>query len=243
MNEGNPAAPRAHAGLGVDQPVAAGTALREGQVEIGDAVADMVDARPAPSQESRDGPVGSARLEQLDLGLAEGQGNDAGSVGFFRRVWFDAEHVAVEWQRGFDALDRDAHMGDGRAFDDGGLGVRHARILTEREMSDSKNTVAVTDESFAGVVEKGVGLVVVDFWAAWCGPCRAIAPHLEALAEQFQGKATVAKLDVDAHPRTPMRFNVRSIPTLLFFKNGKHVDTVVGLANRQALEAKFQQHI
>ncbi len=110
-------------------------------------------------------------------------------------------------------------------------------------MSDSKITVKVTDESFAGVVEKGAGLVVVDFWAEWCGPCRAIAPHLEALAEQYRGKATIAKLDVDAQPQTPIRFNVRSIPTLLFFKNGKHVDTVVGLSSRQALEAKIQQHI
>ena len=109
-------------------------------------------------------------------------------------------------------------------------------------MSDSKITVPVTDESFAGVVEKGDGLVVVDFWAAWCGPCRAIAPHLEVLAEQYKGKATIAKLDVDAHPRTPMRFNVRSIPTFLFFKNGSHVDTVVG-ASKQVLEAKIEQHI
>ena len=110
-------------------------------------------------------------------------------------------------------------------------------------MSDSKITVPVTDESFTGVVEKGDGLVIVDFWAAWCGPCRAIAPHLEALAEQYKGKATIAKLDVDAHPRTPMRFNVRSIPTLLFFKNGRHVDTVVGASSKQALEAKILQHI
>lgn len=110
-------------------------------------------------------------------------------------------------------------------------------------MSDSKVTVPVTDESFAGVVEKGEGLVVVDFWAEWCGPCRAIAPDLEALAEQFRGKATIAKLDVDRHPKTGMRFNVRSIPTLLFFKNGKHVDTVVGRMPRQVLEAKIQQHI
>jgi len=95
-------------------------------------------------------------------------------------------------------------------------------------MSGSKITVPVTDESFTGVVEKGDGLVVVDFWAAWCGPCRAIAPHLEALAEQYKGKATIAKLDVDAHPRTPMRFNVRSIPTLLFFKDGEIKDTMVG---------------
>ena len=110
-------------------------------------------------------------------------------------------------------------------------------------MSDSNITVPVTDESFTGVVEKGDGLVVVDFWAAWCGPCRAIAPDLEALAEQYKGKATIAKLDVDAHPRTPMRFNVRSIPTLLFFKDGKHVDTMVGNYPKQVVEQKILQHI
>ena len=113
-------------------------------------------------------------------------------------------------------------------------------------MSDSKITVAVTDESFSGVVEKGDGLVVVDFWAEWCGPCRAIAPHLEALAEQYKGKVTVAKLNVDHHQQTSMRFNVRSIPTLLFFKNGKHVDTMVGTmgaSTRQAIETKIQQHL
>jgi hypothetical protein len=82
MDKSDPAASSAHAGLLVDQPVAASAALGEGQVEIGDAVADMVNAGSAPLQETRNGPVGSAWLEQLHLGFAEGQGYDAGSVGF-----------------------------------------------------------------------------------------------------------------------------------------------------------------
>ncbi|HEX9755250.1 MAG TPA: thioredoxin [Gemmatimonadales bacterium] len=110
-------------------------------------------------------------------------------------------------------------------------------------MAESQNTVAVTDDTFPSVVEQGKGLVVVDFWAEWCGPCRVIAPSLEQLAQQYSGRATIVKLDVDAHPRTAMRFNVRSIPTLLFFRDGKHVDTVVGAVPKATLETKIKQHI
>ncbi len=101
----------------------------------------------------------------------------------------------------------------------------------------------LSDDSFSTEVEQGKGLVLVDFWAEWCGPCRAIAPILEQLATAYAGKIRITKMDVDAHPKTPMRFNVRSIPSLLFFKDGKHVDTVVGLVPRPALEARIQQHL
>jgi thioredoxin 1 len=110
-------------------------------------------------------------------------------------------------------------------------------------MADSGSTVAVTDDSFAGVVEKAQGLVVVDFWAEWCGPCRMIAPSLEQLAREHAGKLTVAKLDVDTNNKTAMRFNVRSIPTLMFFKDGKHVDTVVGAVPKPTLDQKIKQHL
>jgi thioredoxin 1 len=110
-------------------------------------------------------------------------------------------------------------------------------------MQETKNTVAVTDSDFGTTVEQGAGLMLVDFWAEWCGPCRAIAPILEQLAVEYAGRATIAKLDVDANPKVPMRFNVRSIPSLLFFKDGKHVDTVVGAVPKQMLVAKIQQHI
>lgn len=101
---------------------------------------------------------------------------------------------------------------------------------------------AVTDDTFQTEVEQHEGLAVVDFWATWCGPCRMIAPVLDQLANQYAGKAKVVKMDVDANQKTPGRFNVRSIPTILFFKNGRLVDTVVGAVPKPHLERKFQEH-
>ncbi len=101
----------------------------------------------------------------------------------------------------------------------------------------------VTDDTFAASVEQTQGLVLVDFWAEWCGPCRAIAPILEDLAKSNAGKVRIAKLDVDANQRTSMRWNVRSIPTLLFFKDGKHVDTVVGLVPKATLQERINKHV
>ena len=103
-------------------------------------------------------------------------------------------------------------------------------------------TSAVTDADFESEIEKHQGLAVVDFWAEWCGPCRLIAPIVDQLAAEYQGKAKVAKLDVDTNQRTAMKYNVRSIPTVLFFKNGKLVDQVVGAVPRAHLESKFRQH-
>ena len=104
------------------------------------------------------------------------------------------------------------------------------------------NAVAVTDASFEQEIEKHDGVAVVDFWAAWCGPCRMIAPIVDQLATEYQGKVKVAKLDVDANVRTASKFNVRSIPMLLFFKNGQVVDQIIGAQSRSAIESKFRQH-
>ena len=104
--------------------------------------------------------------------------------------------------------------------------------------------VAVNDGSFQQEVEQHGGLAVVDFWAEWCGPCRMIAPMLEQHATEYADKGLkVAKLDVDVNIQTAMRFNVRSIPTLLFFKNGKHVDTVIGAVPKAHLTGKITQHL
>ena len=102
--------------------------------------------------------------------------------------------------------------------------------------------VAITDANFEQEIEKHDGVAVVDFWAEWCGPCRMIAPILDQLASEYQGKVKVAKLDVDANARTATRFNVRSIPMLLFFKNGEVVDQIVGAQPKSSIESKFRMH-
>jgi len=104
------------------------------------------------------------------------------------------------------------------------------------------NVVHVTDATFEAEVEKHDGLAIVDFWATWCGPCRMIAPILDQLATEYQGKVKVTKLDVDANIKTGSRFNVRSIPTLLFFKGGKVVDQIIGAVPKTHIESKLQQH-
>lgn len=105
------------------------------------------------------------------------------------------------------------------------------------------NTMAVTDQNFEAEIEKASGLAVVDFWAEWCGPCRRIGPIIDELAVEYAGKAKVAKLDVDANQQVTVRYNVRSIPAVLFFKDGKLVDQVIGALPKPALDAKFKQHV
>ena len=104
------------------------------------------------------------------------------------------------------------------------------------------NIIAVNDANFEDEVEKHDGLAIVDFWATWCGPCRMIAPILEQLSSEYEGRVKVTKLDVDANIKTGSRFNVRSIPTLLFFKDGKVVDQIIGAVPKGHIETKLQQH-
>jgi len=107
----------------------------------------------------------------------------------------------------------------------------------------AENLTAVTDATFGLEVEQHQGLTIVDFWATWCGPCHMVAPILDQLAGEYQGKLKVAKVDVDANQKTAMRFNVRSIPSILFFKDGRHVDTLVGAYPKPVFEQKIQQHL
>ena len=104
----------------------------------------------------------------------------------------------------------------------------------------SSNKISqITDASFKADVLDAAIPVLVDFWAVWCGPCRAISPHLEALAEELGDKIKIVKMNIDENQQTPMAYKVRSIPTLLLFKNGEVVDQLVGNPGSKAKLAEF----
>ena len=100
----------------------------------------------------------------------------------------------------------------------------------------SENTVAVSDDSFEAQVLKAPGPVLVDFWAEWCGPCKAIGPALEEIAAEMKGRVTVAKVNIDDNPMSPNTYGVRGIPTMIMFKDGKPVATKVGAAPKSVLK-------
>ena len=105
------------------------------------------------------------------------------------------------------------------------------------------NVLAVTDGDFQNEVLDHKGLAVVDFWATWCGPCRMVAPILDQLASEYAGKVKITKVDVDANQKTAATFSVRSIPTLLFIKDGKVVDQVVGALPKAQLQTYIDKHV
>jgi thioredoxin 1 len=104
-------------------------------------------------------------------------------------------------------------------------------------------TVAVTDQSFGDVVLNAAKPVLVDFWAEWCGPCKAIGPVLESLAGEMGDKITIAKMDVDSNPAIPTQFSIRSIPTMIMFKDGEAVDTMVGAQPKAAIQTMIDKHL
>ena len=97
------------------------------------------------------------------------------------------------------------------------------------------STKAVTDDSFATDVLEADIPVLVDFWAEWCGPCKQIAPILDEASKEYEGKLQIAKVDIDANPSTPTEYGVRGIPTVMLFKDGTLVDSLVGSVSKQAL--------
>jgi thioredoxin 1 len=107
----------------------------------------------------------------------------------------------------------------------------------------STDVVTLQDGTFEQEVLKSDTPVLVDFWAVWCGPCKAIAPAVEEIAREYKGKVKVAKLDVDQAPQTAQRFGIRSIPTLLVFKGGRVVDTVVGAVPKSKLVDAISKHV
>ena len=99
----------------------------------------------------------------------------------------------------------------------------------------------VTDQNFEEEVMKSTQPVLVDLWAPWCGPCRMVAPVVESLAKKYEGKFKFCRLNVDDNPKTAAKYSIMSIPTLLFFKDGNVVDTVIGAVQESALKPKIDE--
>jgi thioredoxin 1 len=105
------------------------------------------------------------------------------------------------------------------------------------------NVQTFTDGNFESSVLQAGALVLVDFWAEWCGPCKRLAPTMDALATDYVGKVTIGKLNVDENPDTAVKFNVRGIPALLLFKGGQLVDQVVGLVPKDDIKRVIDKHL
>jgi thioredoxin 1 len=107
----------------------------------------------------------------------------------------------------------------------------------------SNSVFEVTDQTFEQDVLKSETPVMVDFWAAWCGPCKALAPIVDEVATQFEGKVKVGKMDVDRNPATPMRYQVRGIPTLIIYKDGQPKESIVGYVAKEKIQQALERYV
>jgi len=106
----------------------------------------------------------------------------------------------------------------------------------------SENIHTITDSNFESLVTKSPTPVLVDFWAEWCGPCRRLTPTMEALAKELSGRVTIGKMNVDDNPVIPAKFSIQGIPTLMLFKGGQLVESVVGLIGKEDLKRIIERH-
>jgi thioredoxin 1 len=120
--------------------------------------------------------------------------------------------------------------------------IREKKLTELRARRDMGELVHVTDKNFDETVKKHT-LALIDFWADWCGPCRALAPTIEEIHKEYAEKVFIGKLDVDKNPQTAERFQVFSIPTIVVTKNGKEVDRIVGCVPKKNIEAVLKKHL
>jgi len=120
--------------------------------------------------------------------------------------------------------------------------MQKARTQLETAAKNDGKPILLSDASFSSEISK-YPLMVVDFWAAWCGPCRMVAPIIEQLAKEYAGRVAFGKLNVDENPLTSGEFEVQSIPTLLIFRNGEAVDGIVGAVPKYQIESKIKAHL
>ncbi len=117
--------------------------------------------------------------------------------------------------------------------------IKKKKLEKMKKNAGMAEPIIVTDSGFSEFVKK-YPLVAIDCWAAWCGPCRMMAPVIDELAHEFSGKAVFGKLDVDSNPMTAAAYGIMSIPTILFFRNGEHVDTAIGFGGKEMLKKKIE---
>ncbi|WP_337862778.1 thioredoxin [Nitrososphaera sp.] len=135
------------------------------------------------------------------------------------------------------------------ASDDALEAIKQKKMAELQKMAEARAALAgitqpvhLTDSNFASEVAR-YPIILVDFWAPWCGPCRMVAPAIDQLAKEYAGRVVFGKLNVDESPRTAGAFGVQSIPTMMIFKNGKAVDVMVGAMPKGAIEAKIKQQL